>query len=149
MRLVNWNVNGLRAVHARNDLLWAFDGDCDVVCLQETKIQEDAVTYSMRSPKGWRSWWAFGKKKGYSGTAIFVRDAVPVEVFPFKIGRADRPDLDEEGRIVGLDFGQQQFVLLNVYFPNGASSVERFTLKRDFHERFLNAIVELTKAGRS
>jgi exodeoxyribonuclease-3 len=144
MRLVSWNVNGLRAVHGRGDLAWAFDVDVDVLCLQETKIQPDAIPDEIKSPPGWRSWWSFGKKKGYSGTAVFVRDAIPAEPFTFHIGRDDRPDFDEEGRVVGVDLGA--FVLLDIYFPNGASGPDRLAYKRAWHERFLDEIVELKKA---
>lgn len=148
MRLVSWNVNGLRAVQARGDLAWAFDGDPDVVCLQETKIQPEAVTDEMKLPRGsgggWRSWWSFGKKKGYSGTAVFVRERFPAEPFDLKVGGIDRPDLDGEGRIVGVDLGP--FVLLNVYCPNGASGPDRLAFKQVWHERFLDQLIELKKA---
>lgn len=143
MRLVSWNVNGLRAVHGRGDLKWAFETDVDVVCLQETKIQSDAVTEEMKSPRGWRSWWSFGKKRGYSGTAIFVRDGIPAEPFELKVGGPRRPEFDEEGRVVGLDLGA--FVLFDVYFPNGASGPERLAFKHAWHERFLDEMVELKK----
>lgn len=135
MRLVSWNVNGLRAVHARGDLSWAFNGDVDVLLLQETKIQPDAVTDEMRAPPGWRSFWTFGKKKGYSGTAVFARDAVKVE--PFAL------ELDDEGRVVGLDLGA--FVLFDVYCPNGASGPERLAFKQAWHAAFFDRLVELKK----
>lgn len=148
MRLVSWNVNGLRAVHGRGDLSWAFDSDdVDVVCLQETKIQPDAVTEDMRTPRSpqgtWQSFWSHGKKKGYSGTAVYVRDRYLVKPFEFSVGGAERPDFDEEGRLVSLDFGA--FVLFNFYFPNGASGDERLQFKRDFHNAFFEKVVELKK----
>lgn len=145
MRLVSWNVNGLRAVHRRGDLEWAFGGDIDVVCLQETKIQEAHVTPAMRAGGGgWLSWWCFGSRKGYSGTAIFVRPGLPAEPFPFPVGGAERPDFDDEGRVVAVDLGA--FVLLNVYFPNGGSGPERLAFKHAWHERFLERVVELKAA---
>src|SRR5689334_10040909 len=120
MRFVSWNVNGLRAVHGRGDLNWAFESDdIHVVALQETKIQPDAIDASMRSPKGWKSFWVHGKKKGYSGTAVYVREKIHVDEFPFDVGGAEHPEFDEEGRVVALDFGA--FVYFNIYFPNGAS----------------------------
>lgn len=147
MRLVSWNVNGLRAVHGRGDLSWAFDGDPDVLCLQETKIQPEAITDEMKAPHSpsgrWRSWWSFGKKKGYSGTAVFVRDRFAAHPCELKLGGTDRPDLDEEGRVVGIDFGA--FVLFNVYCPNGASGPERLAFKQVWHERFLAELIELKK----
>ena len=136
-------MNGFRAVHSRGDLAWAFgDGsDVDVVCLQETKIQSDAVTEPMKAPPGWRSFWTFGKKKGYSGTAIFVRDNIKAEPFAFDVGGAARPDFDEEGRLVCVDLGA--FVLCNGYFPNGASGADRLAFKAAWHEAFLAKAVEL------
>lgn len=143
MRIVSWNVNGLRAVLGRGDLQWAFDGDVDVLCLQETKIQRDAVTDEMAAPRGMRSFWGFGKKKGYSGTAVFVRDGLQAEAFPFAIGGKARPDFDTEGRVVGVDLGA--LVLLNVYFPNGGSSLERLAFKHEWHEAFLDKLTALAK----
>jgi exodeoxyribonuclease III len=133
MRLVSWNVNGLRAVTLRNDLAWAFSGDsaADVVCLQETKIQEDAITADMRNPPGYRSWFSVGEKKGYSGTAIFVRNNIQTKPFSFAMS-------DTEGRICAVDLGA--CVIINVYFPNGNS---RLAFKHAWHEEFLTQLVAL------
>ena len=149
MRITSWNVNGLRAVMGRHDLDWAFAGDLDVVCLQETKIQPDHVTDAMKSPPGYtRSWWSFhAVKKGYSGTAIFVKDGLAAAPFSFTIGGAIHPEYDAEGRIVAVDLGA--FVLLTVYFPNGGSSDERRAFKHAWHDAFTDAVVELQRSGRA
>jgi exodeoxyribonuclease III len=133
MRMVSWNVNGLRAVTSRNDLAWAFSGDsaADVVCLQETKIQEDAITAEMRRPSGYRSWFTVGEKKGYSGTAIYVRENIDAKPFTFSMA-------DNEGRICAVDLGA--IVVINVYFPNGNS---RLAFKHAWHEEFLTHLVTL------
>jgi len=143
MKLVSWNVNGLRAVHGRNDLDWAFNGDVDVIGLQETKIQADHITDAMRSPKGYaRSYWSIHEtKKGYSGTALFVKDGVAASAFDFKIGGDAHPEFDAEGRIVAVDL--EAFVLINVYFPNGGSSDERLAFKHAWNDAFLAAVVAL------
>lgn len=148
MRVVSWNVNGLRAVLSRGDLDWAFAGDVDVVCLQETKIQPDHVTDAMRHPPGYsRSFWSFhATKKGYSGTAIFVKDGLFAAPFPLHIGGAGHPDYDVEGRITGVDLGG--CVLFGVYFPNGGSSDERLAFKHAWHDAFTDAVVALTRTGR-
>lgn len=148
MRIVSWNVNGLRAVLSRGDLDWAFAGDVDVLCLQETKIQPDHVTAAMKAPPGFsRSFWSFHEtKKGYSGTAIFVKDGLVAEPFPLKIGGEAHPEYDVEGRITGVDLGA--FVLFGVYFPNGGSSDERLAFKHAWHDAFLDAVVALQKTGR-
>jgi len=145
MKIVSWNVNGLRAVLERGDLAWAFDGSVDVLGLQETKIQERHVTDAMRAPPGFScSTWDFhATKKGYSGTALFVRDGIPATPFPFRIGGADHPEFDVEGRITGVDLGG--LVVLNVYFPNGASSPERLAFKHAWHDAFLAQLVALAQ----
>ncbi len=148
MRIVSWNVNGLRAVMGRGDLAWALgpDSDVDIVCLQETKIQPSAVTEAMQAPPGWRSFFTFGVKKGYSGTAVFVRDEIAACTLPFSVGGDVHPEFDSEGRVVAVDLGA--VVLLNVYFPNGGSSDARLAFKHAWHEAFLAKVVAL-KAERS
>jgi exodeoxyribonuclease-3 len=150
MRLVSWNVNGLRAVFGRGDLDWALGkaSDVDVVCLQETKIQPDAITFDMRTPPGWKSFWSHGKKKGYSGTAVFVRDTVTASELPFKLG--NDPDglwepgaFDDEGRVVALDLGA--FLLFNCYFPNGASGDDRLAFKAAWHDVFGKKVAALAQ----
>jgi exodeoxyribonuclease-3 len=143
MKIVSWNVNGLRAVHGRGDLAWAFDGSLDVICLQETKIQPAHVTDLLRSPPGHRfSVWDFhATKKGYSGTAIFVRDGLPATPFPFRIGGDEHPEYDVEGRITGVEVGG--LVVLNVYFPNGGQGGERLAFKHRWHDAFLAKLTAL------
>ncbi len=141
MRIVSWNVNGLRAVWKRGDVQWAFSGDVDVLCLQETKLQAGDVTDELRAPPGFRSLWCFGKKKGYSGTAVYVREHLRAEPARFSVGGAAHPGYDTEGRVVAVDLGA--FVLLNVYFPNGGSGPERLAFKHAWHDAFLDELMGL------
>ncbi|MDP2340833.1 MAG: exodeoxyribonuclease III [Deltaproteobacteria bacterium] len=150
MKMVSWNVNGLKAVQGRNELAWAFqpagtEGAVDVVCLQETKIQEAHIKPEVRSPPGFaRSFFTHhATKKGYSGTAVWVRDGLFAEPFAFTIGGPDHPEYDDEGRICAVDLGE--LVLINVYFPNGGSSDERLVFKADWHDAFLVAVQQLQK----
>jgi exodeoxyribonuclease III len=145
MRLVSWNVNGLRAVHGRGDLRWAFEGDTavDVLCLQETKIQADAITPEMRAPPGYRSFFSVGKRKGYSGTAIFVRDSIDVQPRTLLIGgEGDPHKYDNEGRICAVDIrvGDVHFVVVNTYCPNGGS---RPDYKHAWHDALTAALAPL------
>ena len=142
MRLVSWNVNGLRAVVKRGDFAWVFADDIDVLCLQESKMHEDQVEDVHRPPAGWQSFWSFGVKKGYSGTAVFVRGGIGAKQVPFTIGGTDHPDYDSEGRVVAVDF--DAFTLLNVYFPNGGRP-ERLAFKHAWHDAFLKAVLALQK----
>ena len=142
MRLLSWNVNGLRAVAARGDHSWLFqpESNLDVIGLQETKLQEPQLDTALRDPPGYRGFFSFGVRKGYSGTALYVRDTIACEQVPFLIGGATRPELDVEGRIVAVDFGAA--LVLCGYFPNGGSSDERLAFKHAWHDALLVRVLE-------
>ncbi len=149
MRVVSWNVNGLRAVMSRRDLDWAFSGgDVDVLCLQETKMQREQLTPELEAPVGCsKTFWSFHHtKKGYSGTAVLVRKGVQAQPFPFSVGGDAHPEYDAEGRVTAVEVGG--CVVLSVYFPNGGSSDERLAFKHAWHDAFLDAVSALRAAGR-
>ena len=143
IKMVSWNVNGLRAV-LKKDFLSTFGSiDADVFAIQETKLQEAQVTEKMRSIDGFDSYWSHATvKKGYSGVATYVREA-PVSV-KYGIGIKQ---FDDEGRIIELDFGD--FIFFNVYFPNGQMSEERLKYKLDFYREFFAYTDAARQAGRS
>ncbi len=143
IRLVSWNVNGLRAA-VKKDFFKSMDQlDADVLLLQETKLSEDQRTDEMILVDGYDSHWAYSRdKKGYSGVAAYTRPA-PVAVAP-GIG-IER--FDSEGRILELDY--KDFILFNVYFPNGQMSDERLQYKMDFYEAFFAHADRLRQKGRS
>jgi exodeoxyribonuclease-3 len=143
MRLVSWNVNGVRAVHARGDLAWAFTDAHDVICLQEIKASEDQLDDALRAPDGYTAVWNPATKKGYSGVATFVRDGVPARIASKGL---DDPRFDDEGRVIVTD--HDAFLLYNVYFPNGGRSDERLRYKLDFYARFLDVISTHLESGR-
>jgi exodeoxyribonuclease-3 len=130
IKIISWNVNGLRAVF-KKDFQKSFKTfDADMVVLQETKLQEDQLTDEMISLDNYESYWSYSTvKKGYSGVAAFTR-IKPKEV---KTG-INISRYDAEGRILELDFGD--FILFNVYFPNGQMSDERLQYKLDFYRNF-------------
>lgn len=142
IRLVSWNVNGLRAVWKKG-FLDAFQAmDADVVALQETKIQESQITDEMRSIPGYESQWSCAiTKKGYSGVGIYTR--IPLKSVSQGIGI---PEFDNEGRILELDF--RDFLFYNVYFPNGQMSDERLQYKLDFYQAFFDHVDAHKNAGR-
>ena len=143
IRLVSWNVNGLRAAVKKDFLKSMEQLDADVLLLQETKLSEDQRTDEMLLVDGYDSHWAYSSvKKGYSGVAAYTRP-VPVAVAP-GIG-IER--FDNEGRILELDF--EDFILFNVYFPNGQMSDERLQYKMDFYEAFFAHADQLRQKGRS
>lgn len=143
IRLVSWNVNGLRAAVKKDFFASVGDLDPDILLLQETKLQEDQRTEEMISLPGYTSHWAYSTvKKGYSGVAAYTRLS-PRTVTPgMGIQR-----FDQEGRILELDLGD--FVLFNIYFPNGQMSEERLQYKLDFYQDFFEHTDRLRDQGRS
>ncbi len=143
IRLVSWNVNGLRAVLKKGFLSSVKTLDADVLAIQESKLQEDQLTEAMRSIDGYESHFSFATlKKGYSGVAAYSRLATKAVKHGLGIDR-----FDTEGRIVELDLGD--FIFFNIYFPNGQMSDDRLQYKLDFYEAFFAYADELRDAGRS
>ena len=143
IKLVSWNVNGLRASIKKDFFESVKQLDADILALQETKIQAPQLTDEMINVAGYESHWSHATvKKGYSGVAAYAR-MKPQSV---KFG-IDEPKFDNEGRIVELDF--DDFIFFNVYFPNGQMSEERLQYKLDFYEAFFNYTDEYKKQGRS
>ena len=115
IKLVSWNVNGLRAVSAKAEWRWFTENDAQVVALQETKALPEQLAPEVASPQGWQSHWASSTvKKGYSGVAVFSR-LTPLAV------RCELPDpqWQGEGRLLHLEF--EHFHFFNGYFPNGGA----------------------------
>lgn len=143
IKLISWNVNGLRAAIKKNFFDSFEQLDADIVALQETKLQQAQITDEMKNIHGYESHWAHASvKKGYSGVAVYTR-ARPKNV-RCGIGESE---IDDEGRIVEMDF--DDFIFFNVYFPNGQMSAERLQYKLAFYEKFFNHTDEYKKQGRS
>ncbi|MBU0991973.1 MAG: exodeoxyribonuclease III [Proteobacteria bacterium] len=143
LKLVSWNVNGLRAVLKKGFFDSLRGMDADVFMVQETKLQEDQRTDDMIHQNGYTSYWSYSTvKKGYSGVAAYSR----VEPKAVKAG-IGMPEYDDEGRILEMDFGN--FILFNVYFPNGQMSDERLSYKLDFYKAFFDYTNDLKNRGRS
>ena len=141
VQLLSWNVNGLRAVHKKGFLDWFARESPDILCLQETKVSEDQLPPDLANIDGYKAYYSSAEKKGYSGVALFTK-VVPDQVsFGFGIHAFDR-----EGRIIVADYGQ--FVLLNIYFPNGKASTERLKYKMDFYDAFLEFADRMKADGR-
>jgi exodeoxyribonuclease-3 len=131
IRLVSWNVNGLRAVVKKNFFSSMTALDPDVLMLQETKLQEDQRTAAMTQVESYENYWSYATvKKGYSGVAAYSRLSPDRVITQF-----GRPEFDGEGRVIQMDFNA--FTLFNIYFPNGQMSQERLQYKLDFYEWFL------------
>ena len=133
MKFISWNVNGLRAVVGKN-FLEAFEAlDADFFCLQETKLQQGQLSLDV---PGYRSYWNFAEKKGYSGTAVFTRRE-PLAV-SYGMGIEEH---DHEGRIITLEM--EDFYLVCVYTPNSQDGLRRLDYRmawEDAFRRFLQAL---------
>lgn len=139
--LLSWNVNGIRAVAKKGFLEWLESASPDILCVQETKANEQQLSPELLSPVGYRSYWSSALKKGYSGVAVYTRTE-PIHV-DTSLGI---PRFDEEGRVLQLEF--EAFTLLNVYFPNGKSGSDRLAFKMDFYDAFLDRVEELRKQNK-
>ena len=122
MRVISWNVNGIRAVESKGFTKWLLDESPDILCVQETKAEPGQLSSELKAPldkngKAYRSYWASAKKRGYSGVAIFTKKE------PLEAGIVGNPIFDDEGRLLKADYGD--FVLLCAYFPNSQEAGAR------------------------
>lgn len=140
MRLISWNVNGVRAAERKGLLDWFAKASPDVLCLQETKAHPEQLSPALREVPGYSVGWDWAEKKGYSGVATYSRAAHGGMVRGLGIDRYDR-----EGRVMVTKF--PDFTLYNVYFPNGKASPERLAYKLSFYEDFLKLLARRRKAG--
>ena len=133
MRLISWNVNGLRACVGKGFLDFFHEIRADAVCLQETKMQPDQLTLEL---EGYSQYWNSAVKKGYSGTAIFTK-MTPVSV---KNGM-DIPEHDNEGRVITCEY--ENFYLVTVYTPNAQSELARLDYRMSWDDAFRKYLLEL------
>lgn len=145
MKIVSWNVNGLRAGIKKGFLEWLHLQDADVVGLQEIKADESQLPEEMLRPRGAKgAWHAFFSpcriRKGYSGVALLLKD-MPDRV-DYGMGI---PRFDDEGRYIAAYL--KDTVIINCYYPNGGGGPERLAYKLDFYDAFLSHVLELRKAG--
>ncbi len=143
MKIISWNVNGIRANHKKGGFDWLVNEGVDIFCLQETKAHPEQLAQEFVHPPGYYSYFDHSKmKKGYSGVAVFSK--VKPEKVKYGMGI---PELDQEGRLLELHF--KDFVLFNIYFPNGGGGPERLEYKMKFYDAFLKHIEKLRKSGKS
>jgi exodeoxyribonuclease-3 len=141
MKLISWNINGIRAAWKKGFLDFVTAEQPDILCVQETKIQHDQLTPEMKDVGGYRSYWSMAEKKGYSGVATYTKPEPQSVRTTF-----DSHALDTEGRVVHAEY--PDFHLLNVYFPNSGMGPERLAHKLSFYDEFLDLTERLRKAGK-
>ena len=142
MRLISWNVNGIRAVHKKGFLEWFESEQPDVLCLQETKAHESQLPTALKDVEGYRVWFSQPERKGYSGVALYTRQEPRSVSFGLGVER-----FDSEGRTVVADY--DDFVFLGIYFPNGKRSADRLRYKMEFYDAFLDYVQNLRSEGRN
>ena len=141
MRLVSWNVNGIRAIHKKGFLEWFAAESPDILCIQETKANFGQLSPELTSVAGYRSYFSPQERKGYSGVALYTKEEPKSVSYGLGLER-----FDSEGRTIAADFGD--FVLFDIYFPNGKRSAERLRYKMDFYDAFLERVNALKSEGR-
>jgi exodeoxyribonuclease-3 len=138
MKIYSWNVNGIRAIAKKGFLGWLKINEPDIVCLQETKAQPNQLGFELTQPDGYQVSFASAQRAGYSGTATYSKTQ-PKKV---QIGLGEKR-FDQEGRTIISYY--PNFVLLNIYFPNGKASKERLAYKMDYYSFLLDYLEKLKK----
>ena len=140
MRLVSWNVNGIRAAVRKGLWDWLDAAAPDVLCLQETRIQPEQIAAELKLPSGYQIFWHAAERKGYSGVATFCKQPPTAVREGF-----DQPAFDMEGRVLHTE--HPGFTLLNVYFPNGTRGQDRVEFKIEFYDALLAHCASLRSHG--
>lgn len=138
MRIVTYNVNGIRAAIRKGFIDWLKEDPADIICLQETKAVKENIDHEELTALGYHSYWFSAEKKGYSGVAIFSK----IEPDNVQYGNGIEQS-DFEGRVIRADFGD--LTLINAYFPSGTSGDERQTYKYQWLDEFHDYLLELRK----
>ena len=137
MKLISWNVNGVRAVLGKGFLDFVEGVDADVICLQESKAQPDQLDHVVW-PEGYEVFWNAAEKKGYSGTGVMTRQK------PLKVWNGlGMPEHDREGRVQNLEY--EGYILVNVYTPNAQHGLARLEYRMAWDAAFRTHVGALRK----
>ena len=141
IQILSWNVNGIRAVKNKGFLDFLGVESPDILCLQETKARPDQLDDDLIQPPGYHTYWSYPERKGYSGVALYTKEE-PLDI------RYDFGDtgIDIEGRVIIAEY--PDFVLFNIYYPNGKQGQERLNYKMTFYDIFLAYADSLKDAGK-
>ena len=133
MKLISWNVNGIRTCVSKNFMDFFNEVDADIFCLQETKLQENQIDLQL---EGYFQYWNYAKKKGYSGTAIFTKKEPLSVTYGINI-----EEHDQEGRVITLEF--EDFYMVTVYTPNSQSELKRLAYRMKWEDDFRSYLKKL------
>ncbi|MCM8813641.1 MAG: exodeoxyribonuclease III [Candidatus Omnitrophica bacterium] len=144
VRMLSWNVNGIRAVEKKGFSRWLAEVQPDFLCVQEIKARPDQLSGAVREPPGYRAFWHAAERAGYSGVAVFAKQEPQRVAYGWGDGGSVT---DREGRLILLEY--ERFVLFNIYFPNGKSGEERLSFKLGFYRNFLERMRHLRAGGKT
>ena len=133
MKLISWNVNGIRACVGKGFLEFFKEADADIFCIQESKMQAGQLELDL---PGYHQYWNYAEKKGYSGTAIFTKRKPLSETYGMGI-----EEHDKEGRVITLEF--EDFYMVTVYTPNSQNELARLDYRMTWEEAFLAYLKKL------
>lgn len=138
IKIISWNVNGIRAILKKGFVEWFKVESPDIVCIQETKAQEDQISFELKNIDNYFVTFSSARKKGYSGVATYSK------LKPLAVDSSIKNnDFDEEGRVIISKY--EKFTLLNIYFPNGQMDLNRLKFKLDFNEHLFEYLKLLLK----
>ena len=135
MKLISWNVNGIRACVNKGFIDFFNKIDADIFCIQETKCQKGQIELEF---EGYESYWNSAEKKGYSGTAIFTK--IKPLTIKYGIGKEEH---DKEGRVITLEF--DKFYMVNIYTPNSKRELERLDYRMIWEDEIKKYLLHLNK----
>ncbi|WP_055071167.1 exodeoxyribonuclease III [Clostridium massiliamazoniense] len=135
MKLISWNVNGLRACVTKGFLDYFKEQNADILCIQESKLQEGQISLDL---EGYYDYWNYAEKKGYSGTAIFTKEK-PINVF-YGMGIEEH---DKEGRLITLEF--EKYFMITVYTPNSQGELKRLPYRMKWEDDFREYLLKLNE----
>ncbi|HYM20207.1 MAG TPA: exodeoxyribonuclease III [Candidatus Kapabacteria bacterium] len=141
LKIASWNINGIRAAEKKGLKEYIADAKPDILCLQETKANIDQLPDSLVNIDGYSSHFVSGEKKGYSGVAIYSKKK-PNDI----VAGCGKPKFDVEGRVIRADF--DEFILYNIYYPNGGRGPERVQYKLEFYHMILQQWQDLRDEGK-
>lgn len=132
MKLISWNVNGIRACVKKGFLEYFQQMDADIFCLQETKLQDGQITLEL---DGYHQYWNYAKRKGYSGTSVFTKEK------PLSVSYGINEDMEPEGRIITCEY--DSFYLVNVYTPNSKRDLSRLSERLEWEDTLRKYLTDL------
>ncbi len=145
MKIISWNVNGIRACEKKGMLQWLQKESPDIFCVQETKVTPELLPKTLSEVEGYHSYWNYASRKGYAGTAVFSKEELESVITEFP----KNPKFEEDGRVLRLDY--PEFTLLNIYFPNGgtrADGTEMLSYKLAFYDEMTQYAKDILNSGK-